>query len=122
MKLKAAGEDYDMEAVAEILNKRPINDTVVDIWKEKANRRPTVVFCSTVKHAEEVAEAFNRGGVDTALLRGDLGPADRQRELEKFTNGEVSVIVNVAVLTEGWDHPPTSCVVLLKHEPAPSHR
>ena len=120
LKLKAAGEDYDMEAVAEILNKRPINDTVVDIWKEKANRRPTVVFCSTVKHAEEVAEAFNRGGVDTALLRGDLGPADRQRELEKFTNGEVSVIVNVAVLTEGWDHPPTSCVVLLRPSSAKS--
>ena len=28
--------------------------------------------------------------------------------------GEIRVIVNVAVLTEGWDHPPTSCVVLLR--------
>lgn len=42
--------------------------------------------------------------------------SDREREevLEAYTTGKAQVIVNVAVLTEGWDHPPTSCVVLLR--------
>ena len=34
--------------------------------------------------------------------------------LASYDRGEIQVIVNVAVLTEGWDHQPTSCVVLLR--------
>ena len=34
--------------------------------------------------------------------------------LAAYAAGEIQVVVNVAVLTEGWDHPPTSCVVLLR--------
>ena len=118
--LKKTGEDFDMEAVEEILNQRPINEAVVDTWKEKANGRPTVVFCSTVEHARTVSIAFEDGGVAAAFVHGSLSPTDRQRELEKFQTGEVSVIVNVAVLTEGWDYPPTSCVVLLRPSSAKS--
>ena len=38
----------------------------------------------------------------------------RKATLAAYDEGEIQVIANVAVLTEGWDHPPTSCVVLLR--------
>jgi len=41
---KVAG-DFDMSQVEEILNKRPINRTVVEKWKQLAEGRKTVVFC-----------------------------------------------------------------------------
>ncbi|HAW21091.1 MAG TPA: type III restriction endonuclease subunit R, partial [Flavobacteriales bacterium] len=40
--------------------------------------------------------------------------------LDRYARGDVTVIVNVQVLTEGWDHPPTSCVVLLRPSSAKS--
>ena len=120
LKIDRQGGDFDMEAVEAILNQRPINRAVVDVWKEKARGRPTVVFCSTVAHATSVAEEFENGGVAAALVTGDLGNQDRSRELERFKNGDAEVIINVAVLTEGWDHPPTSCVVLLRPSSAKS--
>ena len=43
-----------------------------------------------------------------------MGDAERKATLAAYDAGEIQVIVNVAVLTEGWDHPPTSCVVLLR--------
>jgi len=116
-KLKAVRKtvsDFDMAEVAEIMDRAPITDEVIRHWQEKANDRPTVVFCSTVAHAAHVAEAFNAAGIPTGLIHGDLPGGERRNILAAFARGEIRVITNVAVLTEGWDHPPTSCVVLLR--------
>jgi hypothetical protein len=67
-----------------------------------------------VAHAAHVAEAFNAAGIPTGLIHGDLPGEERRNILAAFARGEIRVITNVAVLTEGWDHPPTSCVVLLR--------
>ena len=58
--------------------------------------------------------AFKTAGVPAALIHGEMGDADRKATLAAYDRGEIQVITNVAVLTEGWDHPPTSCVVLLR--------
>ena len=106
--------DFDMNEVAGVMNRAPVTDEVIRHWSEKASDRPTVVFCSTVAHAENVAAAFNDADIAAAVIHGDLDGATRRRILAAYASGEIRVIVNVSVLTEGWDHPPTSCVVLLR--------
>ncbi len=120
--------DFDMAEVAGIMDRAPVTDEVIRHWKEKAqeagsggaatgngrNYRQTVVFCSTVAHAEHVTEAFRAAGVSAALIHGDLAAETRKAILADYAAGDIRVVVNVAVLTEGWDHPPTSCVVLLR--------
>ena len=106
--------DFDMSEVAEIMDHAPITEEVIRHWQEKAADRPTVVFCSTVAHAAHVAEAFNAAGIPTGLIHGDLPSEERRNILAAFAKGEIRVITNVAVLTEGFDHPPISCVVLLR--------
>ena len=111
---KTVGGEYDMEDVAHILDTVPINTAVVSHWREKAGDRQTVVFCSTVKHARHVCRAFGAAGVSAGLVHGEMSDREREGVLASYTTGQTQVIVNVAVLTEGWDHPPTSCVVLLR--------
>ena len=106
--------DFDMAEVASIMDRAPVTDEVIRHWKEKAGDRLTVVFCSTVAHAAHVTEAFNAADVPAGLIHGDLPSEDRRAILAAYAVGKIHVIVNVAVLTEGWDHPPTSCVVLLR--------
>lgn len=112
--VRKTASDFDMTEVAGIMNRAPVTDEVIRHWHEKASDRPTVVFCSTVAHAENVAAAFNDADIAAAVIHGDLDGATRRRILAAYASGEIRVIVNVAVLTEGWDHPPTSCVVLLR--------
>lgn len=107
-------DDFDMMAVDAIMNKAPITDAVIQHWREKAGDRQTVVFCSTVDHARNVRDAFRAQGIQAAMVYGDMGAAERRDVLKAYERGETQVLVNVAVLTEGWDHPPTSCVVLLR--------
>ena len=116
-KLKAVRKtsaDFDMSEVADIMDRAPVTDEVIRHWQEKAADRQTVVFCSTVAHAEHVTEAFLAAGVSAVLVHGDLATETRKAILANYASGKIRVIVNVAVLTEGWDHPPTSCVVLLR--------
>ncbi|MEI4196537.1 DEAD/DEAH box helicase [Roseovarius sp. E0-M6] len=112
--VRKTAADYDMGAVAEIMDRAPVTDEVIRHWRDKAGERQTVVFCSTVAHAENVAAAFNEGSIPAGVIHGDLGSETRRRILAAYASGDIRVVVNVAVLTEGWDHPPTSCVVLLR--------
>ena len=112
--VRKTSADFDMTEVADIMDRAPVTDEVIRHWTEKVGDRQTVVFCSTVAHADHVTEAFRAAGITSALIHGDLASETRKAILADYASGNIRVIVNVSVLTEGWDHPPTSCVVLLR--------
>jgi len=112
--VKKTVDDFDMKEVDRIMNKAPVNDAVVHHWKEKASDHKTVVFCSTVDHAKNVTESFRKADINAVLIHGGLSEKERKEALAHYEQGDAQVVVNVAVLTEGWDHQPTSCVVLLR--------
>ncbi|KUJ85991.1 helicase [Ruegeria marisrubri] len=113
-KVRKTSLDFDMTEVAGIMDRAPVTDEVIRHWREKAAGRPTIVFCSTVAHAAHVAEAFNAAGIPAGLIHGELSADARRNILAAYATGEIAVLVNVSVLTEGFDHPPTSCVILLR--------
>ncbi|KAF0234123.1 MAG: type III restriction enzyme res [Desulfovibrionaceae bacterium] len=109
------GSDWaEQSEVESILNTVAINEEVVRHWREMAGNRCTVVFASTVHHAMDVANAFRVSGVSSECVHGGLADSQRQAILRRFARGEIQVLTNCMVLTEGFDHPPTSCVILLR--------
>lgn len=112
--VKKTANDFDMAAVEAIMDKDVLNERIVEEWGKVAGDRQTVVFCSTVAHAQHVADTFKSAGVRAACIWADMGDAARRDTLEAYDRGDIQVITNVAVLTEGWDHQPTSCVILLR--------
>ncbi|MFZ5656906.1 MAG: DEAD/DEAH box helicase, partial [Pseudomonadota bacterium] len=112
--VRRTATDFDMTEVEAILNRTPITDAVIRHWREKAGERKTIVFCSTVAHAQCVADAFVAAGIRAVLIHGELSDAERKVRLAEYETGDAQVVVNVAVLTEGYDYTPTSCVVLLR--------
>ena len=111
--------DFDMTAVEAIMDKEVINESVIGEWANPdrpyyAGDRQTVVFCSTVAHAEHVAAAFRDAGINAACIEGKMSATDRRNTLAAYDRRELQVITNVAVLTEGWDNQPTSCIILLR--------
>lgn len=113
-RVKRVASDFDMSEVERIMDKEVLNDRIVEEWRKVAGDRRTVVFASTVAHAQHVAECFRAAGVAAAVVEGEMAAGDRERTLAAFDRGEIQIIVNVAVLTEGWDCQPVSCIVLLR--------
>ena len=108
------GNDFDMEQVEAIMNHKVINDKVVTEWIERAEGRKTVVFCSTIKHAEDLLESFVEHNIDAKLVTGDTPKDERAETLNELAYGDLQVVVNVSVLTEGFDAPAVSCIVLTR--------
>jgi len=106
--------DFDMDEVAEVMDKSPLNDRIVREWKQHAGKRQTVVFTATVAHAEHMCESFIEAGVSAVVVHGEMAGADRVATLKAFDEGRYQVVLNVAVLTEGWDCQPVSCVILVR--------
>ena len=112
--VRKTASDFDMADVEKIMNRRAINKRVVEEWLDKAGDRKTIVFCSTIRHAEDVCEEFVRQGVIAHVVTGNTPSDEREEILHDLAHGETQVVVNVAVLTEGFDAPPVSCVVLTR--------
>lgn len=104
----------DQTEVARVLDTPIINQEVVRHWKEKASDRKTIIFCATVQHAHDVADAFRSADVGAEVVTGDMSSGERKAVLARFDQGKLQVLVNVAVLTEGYDSQPVSCVILLR--------
>ena len=113
-KVTRKGNDFDMDEVEAIMNRKVINQKVVEEWLNHAEDRKTVVFCSTVTHAEDLLEEFLYEDINAGIVTGDTPKPERAQILHDLAHGDVQVVVNVAVLTEGFDAPPVSCVVLTR--------
>lgn len=117
-KLGNASDFGEQGEVAKILNTEQVNAEVIRHFKKHCQTpngyRPTIIFCSTIKHALDVADNFNKAGINAGVVHGEMSSAERKAALDMLANGKISVLTNVMVLTEGFDFPPVSCVVLLR--------
>jgi len=71
----------------------------------------TVIFAPNVEKSIEIVEQFVAAGVRAEHLDGKTKPRDRRRILEQLASGELSVVSNVDILTEGWDLPRLECIL-----------
>ena len=106
--------DYEPEELESRVDIEERNALVARSILELARDRRTIAFCVTVEHARHLALALRRLGLRADLIHGNLPPADRAAVLQRFAAGELAVLTNVGVLTEGFDDPGVSCVAMAR--------
>jgi superfamily II DNA or RNA helicase len=83
-------------------------------WFRFGERRRTVVFATGVKHSIHIRDEFRLAGVLAEHIDGGTPVEERDRILAQLAKGEVELASNAMVLTEGWDEPSVSCLVLAR--------
>ena len=86
----------------------------VKLWKEQADGRRTIAFCKSTEASFELAALFGRAGVRAAHVDGKTPDWKRQQLLSALRAGDLQVLCNCDVLSEGFDEPLVSCVLLLR--------
>lgn len=90
------------------------NRLIVDIWLQYVRDKRTVVFCASVKHAEQIAELFREAGVRAASVSGGMKQAERKEFQDKFVSREIQVLCACDLLNEGWDCPETEVLFMAR--------
>jgi ATP-dependent helicase IRC3 len=107
--------DYEAgELGAEMMRAHAPRRTV-EAWQRWAgNRKKTLIFTPTVELASATVEAFRAEGIGAAAVWGAMAGASRAQALLDFARGRTPVLVNCAVLLEGYDEPAIDCVVVAR--------
>lgn len=90
------------------------NQLIVETWLKFVENRKTLVFCASVRHAEEIARMFQVEGIKAAAVSGNMNSADRKRFQALFQRGEVKVLCACDLLNEGWDCPETEVLFMAR--------
>lgn len=111
--------DFETRQLSNAVNTPNRNRLIVDTWKEyhdKYGLGSTLVFAVDIAHVHDLGACFrkvipeNSVGILTSLTK----PRDRHTMIERFKNGELTVLINCGILTEGTDIPRTNCLVMAR--------
>lgn len=86
----------------------------VNFWRNLAEGRQTVAYAVSKGHAANLVRAFRDWGISASSILSDTPQDEREQAIEDFKNGNLTVLVNVAVATEGFDLPDASCVMITR--------
>jgi DNA repair protein RadD len=106
--------DYIKDELAARMNTAKLVGDVVEHWCRLGEHRPTVVFAVDVAHSVHLRNEFRRAGVLAEHLDGSTPIEERDRVPAQLANGAIDVVTNCMLLTEGWDQPNVSCLVLAR--------
>lgn len=106
--------DLQQNDLAKAVNNAKRNDLAIAAWREHAVGRSTIAFTVDVAHAHSAAEAFRSAGYRAQAISGDTPKDERRLYLRQFQDGQIDVLSNCMVLTEGTDLPRASCILHLK--------
>lgn len=89
-------------------------EQIADAYKEHAADRKGVAFTPTIATAHHLAAELCKRGIPAEAVDGNTETELRRAILRRLKTGETQVVVNCAVLTEGFDEPSVSCVVVAR--------
>ena len=106
--------DYDLSELEQIMEAANWHEHVAKAWSDHASERKSVIFVPKVAMAYSLAEQIRSIGGRAEAIDGAMKIDDRRGVLKRLATGETRVVVNCAVLTEGFDEPSLDCVIMAR--------
>ena len=106
--------DFREASLSEVMDTYEMRKLVIDTYKEYAMGLKSIAFGVRVQHAVNMASDFNNAGIPAGVIHSGLTTEDRVKVLEEYASGNIQVLCNCSVLTEGFDSPETMCVIVAR--------
>lgn len=112
--VKMQAGDFAVGELADAINTPIRNQLIVESYRDTCNGGIALCFAADVQHAHDLADMFREYGFTAESLSGETPTEERKELLRKFETGEVQVVVNCMVLTEGYDNPNIKAVLFAR--------
>lgn len=106
--------DYTQKSLMNAsFNSSVVGDNI-EHYRKLADGKRNIVFAVSRNHAAEITQRYREAGYTAEMLDGTMSRNTRETIVKKFTEGQISVLVNVDLFGEGFDLPAVEVVSLLR--------
>jgi len=106
--------DFKTKELAAVINTQERNQLAVKTYLELLKDKKTIIFCCDVVHVLSLKKEFEKKGIPVGYVVGCMSEKKRKETLVRFKTGEIKVIINCQLLTEGFDEPSTEALLIAR--------
>ena len=111
---RGADGDYQNKEMDMLLNKKPSIERLYQSLEEFGKDRKGIVYAINISHAQKITRLYQEHGVKAIAIDSKTPAAERQQDIEAFKKGDIQVLVNVDIFSEGFDCPDVEFVQLAR--------
>ncbi len=109
--LRTRGGDFVTSDIVEQVDKPAVLSNLVDHWEKIAKGEKTLTFCASIKHAEDVAQAFTDAGYPSVAISAKDGRQEIKRKIDDYYSGRYVNLCSVNLFIEGFTVKDCSCIL-----------
>ena len=111
---RGADGDYQNKEMDILLNKKPSIERLYRSLEEYGKDRKGIVYAINISHAQKITKLYQEHGVKAIAIDSKTPAVERQQDIEAFRKGDIQVLVNVDIFSEGFDCPDVEFVQLAR--------
>ena len=111
---RGADGDYQNKEMDMLLNKKPSIERLYQSLEEYGKDRKGIVYAINISHAQKITKLYQENGVKAIAIDSKTPATERQQDIEAFKKGDIQVLVNVDIFSEGFDCPDVEFVQLAR--------
>lgn len=111
---RGADGDYQNKEMDMLLNKKPSIERLYQSLEEFGKDRKGIVYAINISHAQKIIKLYQEHGVKAIAIDSKTPAVERQQDIEAFKKGDIQVLVNVDIFSEGFDCPDVEFVQLAR--------
>ena len=111
---RGADGDYQNKEMDMLLNKKPSIERLYRSLEEFGKDRKGIVYAINISHAQKITKLYQEHGVKAIAIDSKTPATERQQDIESFKKGDIQVLVNVDIFSEGFDCPDVEFVQLAR--------
>ena len=111
---RGADGDYQNKEMDMLLNKKPSIERLYQSLEEFGKDRKGIVYAINISHAQKITKLYQKNGVKAIAIDSKTPATERQQDIEAFKKGDIQVLVNVDIFSEGFDCPDVEFVQLAR--------
>ena len=111
---RGADGDYQNKEMDMLLNKKPSIERLYWSLEEYGKDRKGIVYAINISHAQKITKLYQEHGVKAIAIDSKTPASERQQDIEAFKKGDIQVLVNVDIFSEGFDCPDVEFVQLAR--------
>lgn len=104
-KFRASFGDFDQARLDKLLRERAnvagVGRMIEQYWEGKKS----VVFATSISHAEAIRDDLISRNIHASIVHSQMEPEEQEMHLRDFMEGASDIVINVGILTMGWDCP-----------------